>query len=57
MSHSSSNHNHNTTRTVLGDARPSSLVLIDELGKGTEVVSGTALAGGILNTLADRGAM
>jgi DNA mismatch repair ATPase MutS len=37
---------------VVADALPSSLVLIDELGKGTEVVSGTALAAGILQKLA-----
>lgn len=43
--------------TVLSDARPSSLVLVDELGKGTEVVSGTAIAGSILRSLATKGAM
>jgi DNA mismatch repair ATPase MutS len=42
---------------VVADAQPSSLVLIDELGKGTEVVSGTALAAGILQDLAQRGVM
>jgi DNA mismatch repair ATPase MutS len=44
-------------RTVLSDARPSSLVLVDELGKGTEVVSGTAIAAGILRDLAAKGSM
>ncbi len=44
-------------RSVLTECGPSSLILIDELGKGTEVVSGTALAGGILKPLAERGAM
>jgi DNA mismatch repair ATPase MutS len=43
--------------TVLSDARPSSLVLVDELGKGTEVVSGTAIAAGILRQLAAKGSM
>jgi DNA mismatch repair ATPase MutS len=42
---------------VLSDARPSSLVLVDELGKGTEVVSGTAIAAGILRDLAAKGSM
>ena len=43
--------------TVLADVRPSSLVLVDELGKGTEVISGTALAAAMLRQLAASGAM
>jgi len=41
---------------VLSDSRPSSLVLVDELGKGTEILSGTALAAGILKDMAASGA-
>ena len=32
-------------RTVLSDASPASIVLLDELGKGTEVSAATAIAG------------
>uniref|UniRef100_A0A383W7S3 DNA mismatch repair proteins mutS family domain-containing protein n=1 Tax=Tetradesmus obliquus TaxID=3088 RepID=A0A383W7S3_TETOB len=41
---------------VLSEVRPHSLVLVDELGKGTEAVWGTALAAEILQTLAASGA-
>jgi DNA mismatch repair ATPase MutS len=44
-------------RTVLSDAQARSLVLVDELGKGTEVVSGTAMAASILRDLAAKKAM
>jgi DNA mismatch repair ATPase MutS len=44
-------------RTVLSDVQARSLVLVDELGKGTEVVSGTAIASGILKDLAAKKAM
>lgn len=40
---------------MLGDVTPSSLVLVDELGKGTEVRAGAALAGAMLEDLAHRG--
>ncbi|KAJ8909195.1 hypothetical protein NDN08_005887 [Rhodosorus marinus] len=38
-------------RSVLEDATENSLVLVDELGKGTEMTAGAALAGSILETL------
>jgi hypothetical protein len=38
-------------RAVLEDATPASLVLVDELGKGTEVRAGAALAGAMLEAL------
>ena len=38
-------------RYVLSDATQHSLVLVDELGKGTEVNAGAALAGAILEAL------
>jgi DNA mismatch repair ATPase MutS len=41
---------------VLQDARRRSLVLIDELCKGTEVLSGTALSAAMLKTLLGAGA-
>lgn len=41
---------------VLKDARQNSLVLIDELGKGTEVLSGTAVSAAMLKSLLDIGA-
>ena len=42
-------------RYVLADATQHSLVLVDELGKGTEVNAGAALAGAILEALDDVG--
>jgi dsDNA-specific endonuclease/ATPase MutS2 len=41
---------------VVGEVRPHSLVLVDELGKGTEVVMGTVLAAALLDDLAAAGA-
>lgn len=38
-------------RYVLEDASPCSLVCVDELGKGTEVKAGAALAGALLESL------
>ncbi|EFN52896.1 hypothetical protein CHLNCDRAFT_138439 [Chlorella variabilis] len=38
-------------RYVLEDLSPSSLVLVDELGKGTEVRAGSALAGALMEEL------
>ncbi|MEO8084891.1 MAG: endonuclease MutS2, partial [Ardenticatenales bacterium] len=40
---------------VLADATPRSLVLLDELGAGTDPTEGAALAGAILETLRARG--
>ena len=42
-------------RYVLADATQHSLVLVDELGKGTEVNAGAALAGAMLEALDDVG--
>lgn len=42
---------------VLGSASPSSLVLIDELGSGTDPVEGAALGGAILESLTSRGSL
>ena len=39
---------------MLRDTTPRSLVLLDEMGKGTEVDSATALSGAMLEQLADR---
>ena len=39
-------------RYVMDDAREDALVLLDELGKGTEVAAGTALAAAFLERLA-----
>ena len=44
-------------REVLAEANGRSLVLIDELGAGTDPDEGAALARAILETLADRGAL
>src|SRR5262249_36342583 len=44
-------------REVLADADGRSLVLVDELGAGTDPDEGAALARAILETLADRGAL
>lgn len=41
-------------RYVLSDATSRSLVLIDELGKGTEVELGTAIASALLQQLMHR---
>ena len=41
-------------RAVLRDATPRSLVLLDEMGKGTEVDSATSLSAALLEQLADR---
>lgn len=38
-------------RYVLADATRHSLVLLDELGKGTEVSAGAAIAGALLEAL------
>ena len=38
-------------RYVLADATQHSLVLVDELGKGTEVSAGAAIAGALLEAL------
>ena len=46
-----SNRGHAKRRYVLADATQHSLVLVDELGKGTEVNAGAALAGAILEAL------
>src|SRR5690349_10524353 len=43
---------HCCTRYVLEDVSDRSLVLIDELGKGTEVFAGSALSGAIIERLA-----
>ena len=40
---------------VLEDAGPDALVLVDELGKGTEARAGTALAAAFLERLAQDG--
>ena len=42
----------NPARYVLEDAGPDALVLVDELGKGTEARAGTALAAALLEHLA-----
>lgn len=42
---------------VVAGAGPRSLVLVDELGKGTEVRAGTALAGALLEALVARQVM
>lgn len=42
---------------ILQSATPSSLVLIDELGSGTDPAEGAALGGAILETLTGRGAL
>jgi DNA mismatch repair protein MutS2 len=44
-------------REVVENATPSSLVLIDELGSGTDPGEGAALGGAILETLTNRGAL
>jgi DNA mismatch repair protein MutS2 len=44
-------------REVIENATPDSLVLIDELGSGTDPAEGAALGGAILETLTNRGAM
>ena len=41
-------------RAVLRDATPRSLVLLDEMGKGTEVLAATAISAALLRKLADR---
>lgn len=41
---------------ILGQAGPRTLVLLDELGAGTEPQQGTAIACGVLRDLLDRGA-
>ena len=48
--HSITNHSC-MRRYVLADATRHSLVLVDELGKGTEVSAGAALAGALLEAL------
>jgi MutS domain V len=40
-----------TSRYVLEDATADSLVLVDELGKGTEVRAGAAIAAAVLEAL------
>lgn len=42
-------------RHVLNDTTGDSLVLMDELGKGTEVAAGTAIAGAMLEALDSSG--
>jgi DNA mismatch repair protein MutS2 len=44
-----------TLREVIDDAGPASLVLLDELGTGTDPAEGAALAGAILRSLTARG--
>ena len=44
-------------REVLAEADHRSLVLVDELGAGTDPDEGAALAQAILETLADRGTL
>jgi len=41
--------------TMLRDASPATLVLVDELGRGTETRAGAALAGAVLEELVERG--
>ena len=41
-------------RALLHDATPRSLVLLDEMGKVTEVLDATSLSGALLEDLADR---
>lgn len=39
---------------VLDDVSPRSLVLVDELGKGSEVQAGTAIAGAVFESICDK---
>jgi DNA mismatch repair ATPase MutS len=43
-------------RYVTDEVRPHSLVLVDELGKGTEVVMGTVITSAMLKHLVASGA-
>ncbi|GAX83118.1 hypothetical protein CEUSTIGMA_g10544.t1 [Chlamydomonas eustigma] len=42
-------------KAVLRDATARSLILLDEMGKGTEVLAATSLSGALLEQLGDRG--